>query len=163
MARASQSLHQLCFRKGLALSDRQPPARRASVSSHDRTLGRIGVVRQIIQRFHQEVSREWLTEKSDTACFHGSSFDLLVVASADEYHRECNATIGELTHKLNTATVAHLDIDNQANRLGRHDRLQELVGRDVEFYIKSMYRQQTSHGIEDTGVIIDNRNNGILR
>ena len=107
------------------------------MSSRDRPADRVRVS-QIIQSLDEEVSGEWLTEKSDTACLHGPPFDLLIVAPGDENHGECDAAICKLMHKFNTAAVAQLSIDNEANRLSGDHRLKEFAGREIEFYIKSI-------------------------
>lgn len=87
----------------------------------------------------------------------------MIALTANEYHREGDASVRKPTHELNTATFFQLFTDNEADCSGRHDGLEEFAGRDVDLRVKPMSGQQTSHGIQASEVMVDNCNYGMLR
>jgi len=119
--------------------------------------------RHSCQRVDQDVSGKWLHEKSDAADFLGPPFDRFIIMRTHEYDGDREARAGKVLRKFNAATLAKLNIDNEADRLSHHRNVKELFSRSIEFRVVSECGQQTAQGAEDTEVIIDYRNNITLR
>lgn len=115
------------------------------------------------QSADQFLRGEWLTQQGDAASFQGLYFGELILARRHEYDGESEAGVHELSRKISAAIVAELNIENEADRLGRRHSAAECRGRRVELCAISIGRQQTPHGIEDAGVIINYCNNRMNR
>src|SRR6266850_3010259 len=111
--------------------------------------------RQFSQRLDQNGRRKWLDKKSDAADFHGPPFDRFTIVRTHEYDGDREACVCKALRKCNTATLAKLNIDNEADRFSRHRSIQELFSGSIEFRVVPECRQQTAHGAEDTEVIVD--------
>src|SRR5208337_2091440 len=97
-------------------------------------------------------------QESDAAGFHCPSFDPLIFIRGHEYDRQHETAACQLTCKIDTATIAELNIDNEAVRCSCHHRIEELFGGRIEFRVISVGRQQTAHGAENAKVIVNYRN-----
>jgi len=117
------------------------------------------IATSISQRLDQDVRGKWLDEKGDAADFRGPPFDRFIITRAHEYDGDREAGFCKVLRKVNAATLAELNIDNEADRFSHHRSIKELFGRSIEFCVVSECRQQTAQGAEDTEVIVDYRNN----
>jgi hypothetical protein len=121
------------------------------------------IATSIIQRLDQDVRGKWLSKKSDAADFHGATFDGYIIIRSHEYDGDREARVYKVPRNFNTATLAKVNIDNEAHRFSHHRSIDELFSRSIEFCVVPECRQQTAHGAEDAEVIVDYRNNITLR
>jgi hypothetical protein len=93
--------------------------------------------RQSRQRVDQDVSGKWLNEKGDAADFRGPLFDRFMIVRTHEYDGDREARLGKLLRKFNAATLAKLNIDNEADGFSHHRSIKELFSRSIEFCVVS--------------------------
>jgi hypothetical protein len=83
--------------------------------------------RQISERLDQDVRGNWLDEKGDAADFQGPPFHRFIIIRSHEYDGNLEACVCKLFRQFNTATLAKLNIDNEADRFSHHRRIDELI------------------------------------
>ncbi len=54
------------------------------------------------------------------ADFHGSPLERFIIIRSHEYDGDGEASVCKVMREFNTATLAKLNIDNEADRIGRH-------------------------------------------
>jgi hypothetical protein len=119
--------------------------------------------RQFSQRFDEHFCVKRLYKKSDAADFCSSPLDRFIDICAHEYNRDPESQVWKVLREFNTATLAKANVDDEAPRVGRNGRIKELFGGSIEFRVVPECFQQTAQSAEDTGVIVNYRNNITLR
>src|SRR5580698_2265045 len=87
------------------------------------------------QHVHQGLGRKRFAEKGDAANFHCLLLERFTIAPSHEYDGDGEARLGKVAGKVESTTVAQMDIDNEAQGLGRHRNVQELFRRSIEFRV----------------------------
>jgi hypothetical protein len=79
--------------------------------------------------------------------------------SGYEYDGRCGTRVSEALGKFDAATLAKLDVDDEADGFTRRRSPQKLFGTCIEFRVIPERRQQTAGGAADAVIILDYSNN----
>jgi hypothetical protein len=102
-----------------------------------------------------------LGKEIDSALLHSANRSGNTTAAADENDRQGILTLTKYLLYFQAVHLRHLQVEHNASGAGREGLVEEIFRRTVGLHLPTTRAQQSAYPAADTGVVVDQKNDGI--